>query len=372
VERATDHHVLLHLDDSRENFNYQSLEVFRPVVEHHNKLSGTSGVILSALPVVIKGPLGSVECLAFLDDGSTGTLLEESIAKEVGLDGVQEPFCMKTMTSTKQHADSKMCNLTISGAWEGAEQYCMDGVRTVQDLDLGVMNQDGLELKRKYPYLSRVPLPSFHEKPKMLIGKRHCFYTASRQVVGPAPDQPLALKCRLGWSVGGQLGTSSCWKENCFHICEEKSLVDSRSNEDLKAVRAATETDVNNQSKDSFRKIYVVKQGDVNEIKRFKDYPVKMTQEENFPEELRHLNEGKKWLEIETDAKGDNTVVVKDIGARNNWLQERIVKIHPRNDEITRFIDVKTSVGINRRPTSKIHRLDIRNEDEVPSSRGSM
>jgi len=76
------------------------MKVYRPkVVENQNKLSDMSGVILGALPVVIKGPLGSVECLAFLDDGSTGTLLEENIANQIGLDGVIEPFCLKTMTS---------------------------------------------------------------------------------------------------------------------------------------------------------------------------------------------------------------------------------------------------------------------------------
>jgi len=56
-------------------------------VEHHIKLSGTSGVILRALPVVVKGPLESVECLAFLNDGSTRTLIEENVAKQIGLEG---------------------------------------------------------------------------------------------------------------------------------------------------------------------------------------------------------------------------------------------------------------------------------------------
>jgi len=94
-----------------------------------------------------------------------------------------------------------LCNITISGAWETAEKYSMEGVRTVKEPDLDVMKQDSYELRRKYAHLSNIPLPSFSEKPKILIGKRHCFFTASRQVVGPTPHQPLALKCRLGWSV---------------------------------------------------------------------------------------------------------------------------------------------------------------------------
>jgi len=98
------------------NFYYQSLAVFRPVVKHHNKFSVTSGVILSALPVVINGPYGCVECLAFLDDGSTGS----------------------NASCSKKDRTSKLCNLTVSGGWEIAEQYCMEGVRTVKELDLDV------------------------------------------------------------------------------------------------------------------------------------------------------------------------------------------------------------------------------------------
>jgi len=110
-----------------------------------------------------------------------------------------------------------------------------------------------------------------------------------------------------------------------------------------------------------------------SKIKQIVNNPVKMIQKENFPEELRHLNEGKKWLENGTDIKiGDIVIVVEDAGPRNNWPLGRIVEVYPGKDGVTCVVDVKTAVGINKRPTSKIHRLDIRNEDEVPSSRGSM
>jgi len=195
-------------------------------VEHYNKLSGTSGVNLGALPVVVKEPLGKVECLAFLDDGSTATLIEENIAKQIGLEGVNEPFCMKTITSVKHHANSKLCGLTISGAWDNSKQYSMEGAGTIDTLDLDVMREDSEDLKNKWPYLSKLPLPSFNEKLKMLIEMKHCFYAASRQIISAASDQQLPFKCRLRWSVGGQQGADSAKKESFFHLCENQSSDD--------------------------------------------------------------------------------------------------------------------------------------------------
>jgi len=78
-------------------------------------------------------------------------------------------------------------------------------------------------------------------------------------------------------------------------------------------------------------------------------------------------------LEVGTDVKiGDIVIVVEDAGPRNNWPLGKIVEVYPGKDGITRVVDVKTAVGVYKRPVSKICRLDIRNEDEVPSSRGSI
>jgi len=82
------------------------------------------------------------------------------------------------------------------------------------------MSQDADQLKNKWDYLERVPLPSFKEKPRILTGKLHCYLTHTRQTVETSPDKPMAFKCRLGWSMGGPDNNGSGkYVERCFHTC---------------------------------------------------------------------------------------------------------------------------------------------------------
>ncbi|XP_030375188.1 uncharacterized protein LOC115624589 isoform X2 [Scaptodrosophila lebanonensis] len=52
-----------------------------------------NNILLKTIPVIIHGPTGDKEDLAFLDGGSTATLLDMQTARDVGIKGKAEPFC---------------------------------------------------------------------------------------------------------------------------------------------------------------------------------------------------------------------------------------------------------------------------------------
>ena len=85
--------------------------------------------------MTLHGPRGKVETFAFLDDGSSLTLIEESIAEGIGVDGVKTPLCLLwTANVTRVESESKQMSLIISGA--GGRKHKLDEVQTVKELSL--------------------------------------------------------------------------------------------------------------------------------------------------------------------------------------------------------------------------------------------
>jgi hypothetical protein len=91
-------------------------------------------------------------------------------------------------------------------------------------------------------------------------------------------------------------------------------------------------------------------------------------------EYLPTLTRRTKWIQSGIEMKeGDVVVIIEENGTRSSWPLGRVVKTYPGTDSRVRVVDVKTSTGIDKRPVSKICRLDVQKcEDEVPSSGGRM
>ncbi|KAA5586546.1 hypothetical protein F3H15_37515, partial [Pseudomonas aeruginosa] len=75
-----------------------------------------SRAYLKMVPVEVYGPSGSTTVLALLDEGSTVTLLDSSVAKQIGLKGPKETLRLETVggkTLTKK--DSMKLNIRVRG-----------------------------------------------------------------------------------------------------------------------------------------------------------------------------------------------------------------------------------------------------------------
>ncbi|XP_049540067.1 uncharacterized protein LOC125957238 [Anopheles darlingi] len=142
--------------------------------------------------------------MAFVDEGSSFTLVEEDLADELGLDGPNQPLHLQwTGGITRVEKRSRVVTLKISGTPQG-HQYTLSGVKTVQKLELPAQTLDSEVLQSKYRHLRGVRLePYTNERPKLLIGIGHLQVGLVLKCREGTANDPVAVKSRLGWTVCG-------------------------------------------------------------------------------------------------------------------------------------------------------------------------
>ncbi|XP_049548132.1 uncharacterized protein LOC125959354 [Anopheles darlingi] len=154
--------------------------------------------------VILHGRTSTIKAMAFVDEGSSFTLVEEDLADELGLDGPNQPLHLQwTGGITRVEKRSRVVTLKISGTPQG-RQYTLSGVKTVQKLDLPAQTLDSEVLQSKYRHLRGVRLePYTNERPKLLIGIGHLQVGLVLKCREGAANDPVAVKSRLGWTVCG-------------------------------------------------------------------------------------------------------------------------------------------------------------------------
>ena len=73
--------------------------------------SGNIKVLTKMVPVILKGPIGTVQTFALLDDSSEITIIEQGIANRLELKGPQEAFQMKTANGV---SSEESCHVFVS------------------------------------------------------------------------------------------------------------------------------------------------------------------------------------------------------------------------------------------------------------------
>lgn len=92
----------------------------------------------------------SVNTNAFLDEGSSLTLLDEEIASTLQLTGPKLPLHLKWTDDMSRHEeDIRVVSVEVSGA-AISKKYKMAEVRTVNDLNLPLQSVDKQDLIHKY------------------------------------------------------------------------------------------------------------------------------------------------------------------------------------------------------------------------------
>ncbi|ETN60411.1 hypothetical protein AND_007967 [Anopheles darlingi] len=177
------------------------------VVFHH---SGPRRTFYQMVPVTLRnGPI-EMSALAFLDCGSSLTLIDEEAADRLGLGGYHDPLMMKwTHDISRQEKESRRVKVTVQGP--SGHPYVLKGVRTVKTLQLPAQGLDVARLQ-KYPHLRDVPLASYDQaRPTILIGLGHSHLLMGLDRRMGAANEPMAVRTKLGWVVFGteQMETDS-------------------------------------------------------------------------------------------------------------------------------------------------------------------
>ncbi|XP_065094088.1 uncharacterized protein LOC135714635 [Ochlerotatus camptorhynchus] len=136
------HHRLLHFEPPVESKSDEAST--SAVVTVHRQI--TSSTLFRILPVTLFGQRGQVNTYAFLDDGSSVTLVERSIAEELGAEGrVESLYLQWTGGVNKKISGSEVVNMEISEAG-GNKRFKVSDVYTVDNLGLPQQTLDFEEL----------------------------------------------------------------------------------------------------------------------------------------------------------------------------------------------------------------------------------
>ncbi|XP_055633596.1 uncharacterized protein LOC129773944 [Toxorhynchites rutilus septentrionalis] len=177
--------------------------------------------LFRVLPVTIHGKDSSVTTLAFLDDGSSFTLVEQELAKELGVTGEAEPLCLQWTSGIKRiEAKSQSIQLQIAGVNDN-RQHALNDVRTVEKLDLPPQFLRYPELAEKYEYLKGLPVASYDRAvPRILIGVDNASLLVTLKKREGKTYEPVATKTRLGWTIFGTVeGFKGTLEQRHLHIC---------------------------------------------------------------------------------------------------------------------------------------------------------
>ncbi|XP_055615136.1 uncharacterized protein LOC129761441 [Toxorhynchites rutilus septentrionalis] len=211
------HHPMLHSTRTGNAFNRQ----LQPATgENHTHRQMEHHVFFRIIPVMLFGPSGIVNTFAFLDDGSSLTLIEEELVEQLGIEGESRPLClMWTGNVTRNEKESKQVSLSIS-ATGSHRRYALDDARTVKELCLPRQTLSYGVLENKYDHLRGLPVTSYVDAvPRLLIGINNLNLMVPVKVKEGNIREPVAAKTRLGWCIYGGHGEHGSRQTLNCHSC---------------------------------------------------------------------------------------------------------------------------------------------------------
>lgn len=217
------HHSLLHSlpNNMTNSTDTAAVDVGSAMVGLHIAMPT---ILFRIIPVRLYGKCGEIDTYAFLDDGSSSTLIEDELATQLGIDGKKEPLCLRwTGEVTRMESNSRRIQLTISGI-SSNRKYKLTDVRTVENPELPTQTLSYEQLASRFSHLRGLPMGSYQmAKPRILIGIDNLRVHSPLKRREGRSDEPVAVKTRIGWTIYGRTSAKSLEEEsntNCFHVCE--------------------------------------------------------------------------------------------------------------------------------------------------------
>ncbi|XP_062715999.1 uncharacterized protein LOC134291796 [Aedes albopictus] len=192
----------------------------------------TSEVLFRIVPVLLYGPSKVVQTYAFIDDGSELTLMEDSLAEELGVEGPRTSLCLKWTGGTKRmETDSQIVEVGISSTEKMKKPHRMTNIHTIQSLQLRPQTLILSELLQRFQHLKGLPIASYTNVcPRILIGLDNASLGHALKGREGKPYEPIAVKTRLGWIVYGSFSRAqqdvSYVNVHTIEVCECNSMSD--------------------------------------------------------------------------------------------------------------------------------------------------
>ena len=177
-----------------------------------------SSTYFRIVPVTIYCHSTAIDTYAFLDEGSSLTLIEEELANQLGVRGEPESLCLKwTADMVRNECNSQKISFYISGTSKSAKRFFLSNARTVSKLSLP--KQSIPHNLRKFNHLQNLPFLTYENAvPKILIGMDNCQLELPLKTREGKWEEPVATKTRLGWVIHGQGGNSESSSLSLHHL----------------------------------------------------------------------------------------------------------------------------------------------------------
>lgn len=172
----------------------------KEVVMSAPNLISTPRAYLKVIPVELTGPKESIKTYyALLDEGSIITLVDSTIAKDIGAEGNVQPFTIKCVTSAyiDAHNSSKI-EVQIRGMYHNRNHKMTAHTMDRSSLLPQIVSKSNITQCR---YLQEIEgqLVLDRATPNVLIGQDNWNLIVSRTInIGPR-ERPVASLTELGW-----------------------------------------------------------------------------------------------------------------------------------------------------------------------------
>ncbi|XP_055589070.1 uncharacterized protein LOC129741371 [Uranotaenia lowii] len=214
------HHALLHSAEKPKASYSSGPNPTSNYVVHHVHQSSFPSLLYRVIPITLHNGSLSVDSFAFIDEGSSITMLEKSLAEKLQLNGHSQPLCLQwTSNVTRIENDSKRVTFEISGI-NKSKRYKVSNVGTTNSLNLPTQSLPFEELKSRFSHLRGIPVDGYENaSPQLLIGVDNLRLVVPLKAREGEVGDPTAVRTRLGWCVyGGKRDEST--PTFSYHICD--------------------------------------------------------------------------------------------------------------------------------------------------------
>jgi len=200
------HHTLLHREFPNQNSSDSHSPSSNPLPDTNRSAyfaaNDNNCVFLNVVPVKVLYNDREVATYAFLDQGSTTTLCDQSLLDELGIKGENVSFALTTVNKKDGCYQSKKTSLTIAGV-DNNEVVELREVLSVRSLPLKPNRSLTINELNTWPHLEGLHIPKFSAPVGLLIGvdNPELFWTLEERRGNQG--QPYAVRTRLGWSLIG-------------------------------------------------------------------------------------------------------------------------------------------------------------------------
>ncbi|XP_052752379.1 uncharacterized protein LOC128200994 [Galleria mellonella] len=160
-------------------------------------------VYLKVIPITVSGPKGSSDVFALLDDGSTATLIDSSVATRIDATGQQRKITVNGIGGLERHVTVSYVNFHIKGR-HTQETFLVKNAKSMNSLSLQpqTIRRQDIETFSHLNDLVDV-LSNEDATPTVLIGAEDWHLSINRDIRVGKKNEPVACLTSLGWTLYG-------------------------------------------------------------------------------------------------------------------------------------------------------------------------